>query len=197
MTGRNFFITRKKYESNFQKYRIKSRYDNKIDVGNDVEICIRELIQNANGNVKLAQKGIVYIDEVDKIARKGENLSTTADPGHEETQQALLKLIEGAIVDVPEKGTRKHPNAPTIKVNTENILFIAGGSFEQIEKIIAKRQNKNTSTLGIGAILEDKDKDNYNELIQDVKVEDLKAFGMLPEFLGRFPIICSMEDLDE
>ena len=92
---------------------------------------------------------------------------------------------------------RKNPQAPTIKVNTENILFIAGGSFEHIEKIIAKRQNKNLSTLGIGVTLEDKNKDRYNELIQDVKVEDLKTFGMLPEFLGRFPVICSMEDLDE
>lgn len=166
-------------------------------VGNDVEICIRQLIDAAGGNVELAQKGIVYIDEVDKISRKGENLSTTGDPGHEGTQQALLKLIEGSVVDVPEKGQRKHPNASTIKVNTENILFIAGGSFEQIEKIIAKRKNKNSTTLGIEASIEDKKVDLYNEMIHDVQVEDLKAFGMLPEFLGRFPIICSMEDLDE
>ena len=108
-----------------------------------------------------------------------------------------MKIIEGCVVDVPEKGQRKHPSVPTIKVNTENILFIVGGSFEQIEKIIAKRQNTSGVSLGINAKIEDKKVDRYNELIRDVQIEDLKTFGMLPEFLGRFPILCPMEDLSE
>lgn len=166
-------------------------------VGADCEVAIRNLISAANGNVDLAQRGIVYFDEIDKIARKGENMSVTTDPGHEGVQQVMLKLIEGSIVDVPEKGMRKHPDAPVVKVDTTDILFIAGGSFEHIEKIIAKRQRQNISQLGFGAIHEIKSENRFNDLIHDVRVEDLRTFGLLPEFLERFHILCTMDELDE
>lgn len=168
-------------------------------VGDDVESTIQTLLIDADYDVEKAQKGIVYIDEIDKISRKGENVSTTADPGHEGTQQALLKLIEGTVANVPAKGQRKHPNAETTKVDTSNILFIVGGAFEGIEKIIAKRTNKGKAGVGFGSVLtNDQDqKKSFNETINDLRVEDLKKFGMTPEFLGRLPVICPMHELTE
>lgn len=185
------------YECKLQKYRIKSWYDNRIDVGEDPEVCLQRLLQAADGDIKKAERGIVYIDEIDKIARKGENLSTTADPGNEAVQQALLKILEGSVVDVPLKGSRKHPQSEVVRINTENILFIVGGAFEGIEKIIAKRMHKGESSLGFGSKLKNDKKMKYNDFILDIRTEDLRKFGMLPEFIGRIPVICPMQELDE
>nr|DAK26526.1 MAG TPA: ATP-dependent protease ATP-binding subunit [Caudoviricetes sp.] len=167
--------------------------------GADVEGIIKKLLHAANGNVKAAERGIVYIDEIDKTSRKGENLSTTADPGHEGVQQALLKLLEGTVIDIPENGRRIHPDAKTISVNTENILFIVGGSFEGIEKIIAKRlrTENGKGLLGFGSDLVDRKNENFNNFIEKVTVEDLRKFGMLPELLGRLPVIVPMRELTE
>ena len=166
-------------------------------VGSDVEIVLQKLLENANGDIKKAQQGIVYIDEIDKISRKGENLSTTADPGHEGVQQSLLKIIEGSVVDVPQKGNRKHPQGEVTKIDTSNILFIVGGAFEGIEDIIANRLKQGKSSIGFeSTVVKDKEKD-YNKFITDVKTEDLKSFGILPELLGRLPIICPMKELTE
>ena len=154
---------------------------------------------DADYDVKKAERGIVYIDEIDKLSRHGENPSISTDPGHEGTQQALLKLIEGTVANVPAKGQRKHPNADMVKVDTSNILFIVGGAFEGIEKIIQKRTNTGTVGVGFGSVLtNDKDKKkNFNQIISDLRVEDLKKFGMTPEFLGRLPVICSLKELTE
>ena len=168
-------------------------------VGDDVESVIQSLLIEADYDVEKAQKGIVYLDEIDKTNRHGENPSTTADPGHEGTQQALLKLIEGTVANVPLKGQRKHPNAEMVKVDTSNILFIVGGAFEGIEKIITRRHNSGMAGVGFGSVLvNDKDKKkSYNEIISDLRVEDLKKFGMTPELLGRLPVICPMKELTE
>ena len=166
-------------------------------VGEDPEICLQRLLLAADGDVAKAERGIVYIDEIDKIARKGENLSTTADPSNEAVQQALLKILEGSLVDVPLKGSRKHPQADLVRINTDNILFIVGGAFEGIDKIIAKRMRKGKASLGIGAELNTKNNHSYNDYILDVRVDDLKQFGMIPEFLGRLPVICPMQELSE
>lgn len=141
----------------------------------------------------------MYIDEIDKTSRKGENLSTTADPGHEGVQQALLKLLEGNAIEVPEKGRRIHPEGETMTVNTENILFIVGGAFEGIEKIIAKRLRAESSSgsMGFGSQLTDKKNEKFNEYIEKVATEDLKKFGMLPEILGRLPVIAPLKELTE
>ncbi|WP_312339173.1 ATP-dependent Clp protease ATP-binding subunit ClpX [Anaerospora hongkongensis] len=165
-------------------------------VGEDVENVIRLLVENADGNIEKAERGIIYIDEIDKLSRKSENLSITRDVGGEGVQQALLKIIEGSIVEIIEKGQRKHPTAQTAKVNTANILFIVGGSFEGIEKHIAKRQKASKSRLGFGNAIAQEEK-SFNNLINDIKVEDLKKFGMLPELLGRLPILCPLQELDE
>lgn len=167
--------------------------------GADVEGIIKKLLHAANENVKAAERGIIYIDEIDKTSRKGENLSTTADPGHEGVQQALLKLLEGTVIDIPENGRRIHPDAKTISVNTENILFIVGGSFEGIEKIIAKRLRAQTGKglLGFDSDLVDRKNDKFNDFVQQVTVEDLRKFGMLPELLGRLPVIVPMQELTE
>lgn len=164
-------------------------------VGEDVENVIRVLVENADGDIRRAQQGIVYIDEIDKLSRKGENVSITRDVGGEGVQQAILKMVEGTIVEVPPKGGRKHPNADTYKVDTTNILFICGGSFEGIEKIIDKRL-ATKSTIGFGSDVKAKEQKTLNELVMDVTVEDLKKFGMLPEFLGRMPILCPMQQLN-
>lgn len=170
-------------------------------VGKDVETIIRDLLyatgKSGEEAIKAAERGIVYIDEIDKISRKGENLSTTADPGNEAVQQGLLKMLEGSTITVPLKGDRLHPQADSVEVNTENILFIVGGAFEDIEKIIAKRKQQGKGTMGFGNDIVDKKKDNFNELILDVTTDDLRKYGMLPEFLGRLPIICPMQKLDE
>lgn len=167
------------------------------DVGEDVENVIRRLIDAADGDIEKAQYGIVYIDEIDKNSRKSENVSITRDVGGEAVQQALLKIIEGAEVEVPPKGGRKHPMQETVTIDTTNILFIVGGSFEGIEKIVEKRLNEGESAIGFGANVKSKEKKDMNSLLHEVKVEDLKKFGMLPEFLGRFPIICPLDELSK
>lgn len=164
-------------------------------VGDDVENVLRRLVENANGDIKKAQRGIVYIDEIDKIGRKGENVSITRDVSGEGVQQALLKLVEGTVSEVPPKGGRKHPDQSCLKIDTSNILFIIGGSFEGIDKIIAKRQ-RGKAALGFNATVKS-NQFEFNDVIHDIKTEDLKKFGMLPEFLGRFPIRATLDELDE
>lgn len=166
-------------------------------VGDDPEIVIQRLIQAADGDIEKAQRGIIYIDEIDKLSRKGENPSITRDVGGEGVQQALLKIIEGTVIDVPLKGSRKHPLQETVSIDTSNILFIVGGSFEGIEKIIQKRQKSNQAGMGFGAKVESKEEKSINEYILDVKTDDLKKFGMLPEFIGRIPVIAPLQELDE
>ena len=163
-------------------------------VGADVETVLRNLISEANGDVEKAQHGIVYIDEIDKIRQVGVSASVSGDPGHGGVQQALLKMIEGSIMEVPDKGQRKHPEVPVTKIDTTDILFIVGGAFEGIEKIIAKRQNAGKSKMGFGASLLESSK-IYNDLILDVRTDDLKTFGLMPEFIGRLPVICPMQEL--
>lgn len=163
-------------------------------VGDDPENVLRRLIEAADGDVERAQRGIVYIDEIDKLGRKGENVSISRDVGGEGVQQALLKIVEGSIVEVPPKGGRKHPNEECIKIDTSNILFIIGGSFEGIEKIIAKRTS-GEKTIGFGAKVVNNKTAEFNEYIEKVTVEDLKKFGMIPEFLGRFPVILPLKEL--
>ncbi|MBD3880128.1 MAG: ATP-dependent Clp protease ATP-binding subunit ClpX [Quinella sp. 1Q5] len=169
-------------------------------VGADVEVAVRNLYYAAGRNVEKTEHGIIYLDEFDKIARKsGANNSITADPGHEGVQQGLLKMLEGSVVEFTERGQRKHPEAPTIKVDTKNILFIVGGAFVGIEKIIEKRLKKNESPIGFGSEIpskEDTDK-KFNELIHQVRPEDLMKYGIIPEIIGRLPVICTLETLDE
>ncbi|MBR2774922.1 MAG: ATP-dependent Clp protease ATP-binding subunit ClpX [Selenomonadaceae bacterium] len=169
-------------------------------VGADVEVAVRNLYYAAGRDIEKAEHGIIYLDEFDKIARKsGANNSITADPGHEGVQQGLLKMLEGSQVEFTERGQRKHPEAPTIKVDTKNILFIVGGAFVGIEKIIEKRLKKNESPIGFGSEIpskEDTDK-KFNELIHQVRPEDLMKFGIIPEIIGRLPVICTLETLDE
>ena len=169
-------------------------------VGADVEVAVRNLYYAAGKNVEKTEHGIIYLDEFDKIARKsGANNSITADPGHEGVQQGLLKRLEGSLVEFTERGQRKHPEAPTIKVDTKNILFIVGGAFVGIEKIIEKRLKKNESPIGFGSEIpskEDTDK-KFNELIHQVRPEDLMKYGIIPEIIGRLPVICTLETLDE
>ncbi|MBQ3443170.1 MAG: ATP-dependent Clp protease ATP-binding subunit ClpX [Selenomonadaceae bacterium] len=169
-------------------------------VGADVEVAVRNLYYAAGKNVEKTEHGIIYLDEFDKIARKsGANNSITADPGHEGVQQGLLKMLEGSLVEFTERGQRKHPEAPTIKVDTKNILFIVGGAFVGIEKIIEKRLKKNESPIGFGSEIpskEDTDK-KFNELIHQVRPEDLMKYGIIPEIIGRLPVICTLETLDE
>lgn len=165
-------------------------------VGEDVENVVRKLLDAADGDVEAAERGIIYIDEIDKLSRKGENVSLSRDVSGEGVQQALLKIIEGSEVEVANKGMRKHPMAETTKIDTSNILFIVGGSFEGIEKIIAKRLKKDKTNIGFNAKVESKEEVKFNDYILDVKSEDLKKFGMLPELLGRLPIISPLKELD-
>ena len=168
-------------------------------VGADVEVAVRNLYYAADKDVEKAEHGIIYLDEFDKIARKsGANNSITADPGHEGVQQALLKMLEGSVVEFTARGQRKHPEAPTIKVDTKNILFIVGGAFVGIEKIIAKRLKKGNVAMGFGAEVRGKDLEKeYDALIHQVTPEDLMENGIIPEIIGRLPVICTLETLDE
>ena len=169
-------------------------------VGEDVENLVRYLLQNADGNVELAKRGIIYVDEIDKIASKTDNVSITRDVGGEGVQQTLLKIVEGTICRIPPKGGRKHPDQEYIEVDTSNILFICGGAFVGLDKIVAERKGRNVIGFGAkGAAAETPDAKGLADGInpQDVRPEDLVKFGLIPEFTGRLPVITTMNDLSE
>lgn len=168
-------------------------------VGDDVETIIQRLVQAADGDVAKAERGIIYLDEIDKKAKRGENASITRDVSGEGVQQALLKIIEGAEIRVSMQGNRKHPNAETLIVNTKNILFVVGGAFVGLDDIINKRLNKGSAGIGFGAKIkeENKDRDVISALLAQAEAEDLVKFGLIPELVGRLPVFTHLEELDK
>ncbi len=164
-------------------------------VGEDVENILLKLIQAADYDIEKAERGIIYIDEIDKISRKSENPSITRDVSGEGVQQALLKIVEGTTASVPPQGGRKHPHQELLQINTENILFICGGAFEGLEKIIEQRTGK--KTIGFGAQIQDKTEKNRAEVFKEMLPQDLLKFGLIPEFVGRLPIIATLNELDK
>lgn len=164
-------------------------------VGEDVENILLKLIQAADGDIKKAEKGIIYIDEIDKITRKSENPSITRDVSGEGVQQALLKIVEGTVASVPPQGGRKHPHQELLQINTSNILFICGGAFEGLENIIKDRTGQ--KSMGFGANIQSKKEQDRSKILEELLPQDLLKFGLIPEFIGRLPIVATLKELDK